>query len=558
MQLRPLFLTLLVLMLLLTASCAPKLIKKEQFITESPKPYKRITDYSDALKKLGAMIDAYGVIEQDVLVIQAKPVTNRSACKNLPMDITDMIESAVNKIGGKVRCALYHPSYIQGELITGSKTIGRQLPELVIDGAITECDENLDTQSHGVDADLMLDGDPKADIGGGYNKSLTYSNLALDLHFMDYATQILIPNKQTSIAVEVWNLQKNYNFGFQINGSGLGFDGQRKVVQGKHDAIRILVELSVLQLIGKYLELPYWRCLKGADEDADVIGLLNKQFSQAPPEKRVSVIQTLLLRHGYRLSASGQLDPATVNAINEVAARSGDQAPAKISPRLYSYLYTQMPLTVSAVPNSITPAPQVFSQQQTAPMAQIDPDAINLHTVFVFAPEGQQDFRPFHPGDLLRSGDHYKILVKPEDDTFLYLFQMDSSQQLYWLFPMDDLKINIQSRQPLKKNKTYSLPAQDEAYFLDQMQGNENIYMIARKTPDPYLEELGRLLMDQTDPQARRDAENKILQYIAAKKQVRNVNPGNQLTLNGIITLDASKLTGMDKDHVYIFPFRHR
>ncbi len=190
-------------------------------------------------------------------------------------------------------------------------------------------------------------------------------------------------------------------------------------------------------------------------------------------------------------------------------------------------------------------------------MAQIDSDAINLHTVFVFAPDGQ-NFRPFHPGDLLRSGDHYKILVKPEDDTFLYLFQMDSSQQLYWLFPTDGLKINIQSRLPLRKNQTYSLPAQDEAYFLDHKQGDENIYMIARKTPDPYLEELGRRLMDQTDPQARREAEKKILQYIANKKQVHNINPGNQLNLNGVITLDAGKLTGMDKDHVYIFPFRHR
>ena len=557
MQLRPLFLMLLALMFLLTTSCAPRLTKKEQFIKEHPKPYKRITDYSDALKKLGAMIDVYGVIEQDALVIQAKPVTNRSACKNLPMDITDMIESAVNKIGGKVRCALYEPAYIIGEVQTGSTTIGRTLPELVIDGAITECDENLDTKSHGVDADIMLDGAPKADIGGGYQKSLTYSRLAVDLHFMEYATQMLIPDKQTSMAVEVWNLQKSYNFGFQINGSGLGIDGQRKVVQGKHDAIRILVELSVLQLVGKYLELPYWRCLKGADEDSDVIGMLNQQFSQALPEKRVSVIQTLLLRHGYRLSASGQMDSATVNAIKEVAAKSGGQAPAQISPQLYSYLYTRMPLNVSAIPNFATPAPQASSQQQSAPMAQIDPDAINLHTVFVFAPNGQ-DFRPFHPGDQLRSGDHYKILVKPEDDTFLYLFQMDSSQRLYWLFPTDDLKINIQARLPLRKNQTYSLPAQDETYFLDQMQGDENIYMIARKTPDPYLEELGRRLMDQTDPQARREAEKKILQYIANKKQVRNVNQGNPLTLNGVITLDAGKLTGMDNDHVYIFSFRHR
>jgi hypothetical protein len=331
---------LLALMLLLTASCAQRLTTGEQFIKESPKPYKRITDYSDALKKLGTMIGAYNAIEQDALVIQAKPVTNRSACKNLPMDITDMIESAVNKIGDKIRCALYEPAYIIGEVQTGSTTIGRQLPELVIDGAITECDENLDTQSYGVDADIMLDGDPKADIGGGYQKSITYSRLAVDLHFMEYATQMLIPDKQTSMAVEVWNLQKSYNFGFQINGSGLGIDGRRKVVQGKHDAIRILVELSVLQLVGKYLELPYWRCLEGAEEDADVIGMLNKQFLHAPPEKRVSVIQTLLLRHGYRLSASGQMDSATVNAIKEVAAGSGGQAPAQISPQLYRVIFT--------------------------------------------------------------------------------------------------------------------------------------------------------------------------------------------------------------------------
>ena len=75
----------------------------------------------------------------------------------------------------------------------------------------------------------------------------------------------------------------------------------------------------------------------------------------------------------------------------------------------------------------------------------------------------------------LRSGDRFKILVKPASSCFLYLFLHDSQQELSVLFPEGFAT----SEHALRADRRYRLPAPERWYYLDDKPGVETLYLIA-------------------------------------------------------------------------------
>ncbi len=77
------------------------------------------------------------------------------------------------------------------------------------------------------------------------------------------------------------------NVGFEIFGAALGYKSSVKTVQGRHVAVRALVEMSVLEVIGRYLNLPYWRFLPDANPMQSSSKTLNRASArQTRREKR--------------------------------------------------------------------------------------------------------------------------------------------------------------------------------------------------------------------------------------------------------------------------------
>jgi len=88
---------------------------------------------------------------------------------------------------------------------------------------------------------------------------------------------------------------------------------------------------------------------------------------------------------------------------------------------------------------------------------------------------------------VLRSGDSYGLDFIPEDDCFLYIYQLDPTQNFTQLFP--DPKIALR-QDPLRAGKTYQIPAGDNRFILDQNAGRENLYFVASRWPSRDLEAL--------------------------------------------------------------------
>jgi hypothetical protein len=114
------------------------------------------------------------------------------------------------------------------------------------------------------------------------------------------------------------------------------------------------------------------------------------------------------------------------------------------------------------------------------------PVAVN----YSYRQAGQNQMKNLTNGTVLRDGDHYKITFTPQADGYVYIFQADTSGKVYQLFPMSSMKgVEVHNYNPVKANTTYTLPAADKSFYLDEQHGEEKIYFIATKQPDQSLEQ---------------------------------------------------------------------
>jgi hypothetical protein len=143
--------------------------------------------------------------------------------------------------------------------------------------------------------------------------------------------------------------------------------------------------------------------------------------------------------------------------------------------------------TVPVTPEAGGAGPKTVS---VTPAAAEAPKPLNFKLNYVYRPGGKGDLKPLIEGSKLNSGDHYKIKFTPAEDSYVYIFQVDSSQAIYRLFPMHSFGgVTVNNLNPVRAGKTYHLPADDKSFQLDQQKGTESIIFLAFREPNQELEE---------------------------------------------------------------------
>ncbi|MGF1529355.1 MAG: DUF4384 domain-containing protein [Candidatus Competibacterales bacterium] len=123
-------------------------------------------------------------------------------------------------------------------------------------------------------------------------------------------------------------------------------------------------------------------------------------------------------------------------------------------------------------------APTPVRTTPVQPLANVQPMSFEVN--YVYRPGGRGELRALTDGAVLRSGDHYKIQFTPEQDGYVYIFQIDSKEAIYRLFPMDSFgSVDVSQHNPVKAGVTYTLPGDDKSFQLDQSKGVESIFFMA-------------------------------------------------------------------------------
>jgi hypothetical protein len=296
----------------------------------------RTTIFTDSLNKLGVLLNAYYVPSTPV---QSKNIGNKTAEKNLPTELYAMTAAAINKIGRPIVFVPYDAKYVMSEAVTGGK-ISRLYPKVVLAGGITGFDKDMFEKEREVEASGGWAG---AQGGGHMKASANYSRITFDLNAMDYKTQSYFPQVIASNSIVL--IKDSFGWGIYgyYMGNGASFDSDLKRKQGIHAALRNLVEFSILEVIGKCFNVPYWRTIEGALPDTEMIARITKDFSEKNKEQQALIIKKLLFLHGFNgLDRSNYIfksneDEALKTAMRQYQAANMDE------------LYTQLWLNVPTI-----------------------------------------------------------------------------------------------------------------------------------------------------------------------------------------------------------------
>jgi hypothetical protein len=116
-------------------------------------------------------------------------------------------------------------------------------------------------------------------------------------------------------------------------------------------------------------------------------------------------------------------------------------------------------------------------------------DPLDFKINYMYRSGGKGLFKPLTNGGTLHSGDYYKIIFTPIEDCYVYIFQLDSANKLFRLFPIQGFdNVTVNHANPVKAGQTYYIPSKHQSFELDEQTGPETIYFVATRQDDVILE----------------------------------------------------------------------
>ena len=165
------------------------------------------------------------------------------------------------------------------------------------------------------------------------------------------------------------------------------------------------------------------------------------------------------------------------------------------------------------------------------PLMAFSAEPPDIDIKYLYRHEGSKQFKILTEGSILYSGDFYKILFAPatteKTDIYVYVFQTDSSDNIYRLFPMKSFAgVTVNNFNPVQPGITRYIPAKKKSFFLDEQIGKEQIYFLATRQPDTELENQYQqvlLARSEQNPEKIQSAQETLRQRLKACEGCVNV-----------------------------------
>lgn len=380
-------------------------------------PVRTITSFSASLRCMDHLFQQYGITNRLVTSDGIPDATGEVFAGTKEMLITAISQSSVasnafNFVDFENDSNITTLGALQSDPNLGLGVPSNfQVPQHYIRGAITQLDSGViaETASAGV-------GIPQADIG--ISTDQIASVISVDVNVGHVSTRQMIPGVSASNSIVVRRSGKSADAGASIDKLGLNFNLSFNRSEGMHAAVRTLIELSTIEVLGKLTQVPYWRCLEIEQTNPEVEQQARSWFRQMDEEERVTFAQRALKgMDRYDGEVDGQLNNATREAIGAYQSENQQIANGKVDFDLYaSLIASDLALGQPPEPEAV---PAAFEPREGP---QVTPNSVNLTT-----PRGPQN--RYFPGE------YVQVLVETTADAFTYCYYQDSGNQVVRLFP---------------------------------------------------------------------------------------------------------------------------
>ncbi len=479
---KTIFLTLTSIILLTGCESNPQNVDVQ---LEKSAPAPTFTIYTSAIDKLGLMTNIYDTEALKIMTTQVSDNTGTSIATQaeIPSDITEMVKSSLNSIGGRITYIPYDPNFISNNMAVGySEFSNKLIPDVMVSGGITEFDRALVSKGKGTDIGL-------GGTIGGKSIGLDFTDkgksslarVTLDFNLVDFQTFAGIPRIQAINSMKLSAAKKETSIGFQIVGNAFGVNGDVQKVQGRHAAVRLLVQLSMIQIVGRYQGLPYWNLIPGATNDQVVVDRVIEKYYALSQNEKIIKFQELLYIMGYDVNVTGQYDSQTDQFLQDFASKNG-LSESSISPQLYMELYRSLPITHEAkhrrdILNNKSTARKIVRLQSPKKVTK-KVKRVPARPKQAIAETGTlkiwTDKKNYKIGDIM------KVMYSVDKPMYVRLMIFNSQGKIDTLFPNP-----LQSDMVFEPGKTYQIPPRGAEFTLDigGPEGTDYIKGVASKNP---------------------------------------------------------------------------
>ncbi|MFZ5483727.1 MAG: DUF4384 domain-containing protein [Pseudomonadota bacterium] len=308
---------------LLTA-CSPLPPKSEDAKTATTppetKPQRNISNFSDALRCMDKMYIDFGVRDVSVMLEDLSDQTRKVSAGTRDMMMTAISDQnrrsrAIELIafGQDANNAVAFLSNAQ------KRSAFAVVPRYSVRGSISQLDEGVLKRQ--ADGGLSLG----SLLGVGASTSRQFNVLGLDVAMVETERLAMLPGVVSKNLTAITKEGDAVDAQATISKVGINFSSSLQRTEGNAQALRNMVDLSSVELFGRLLKLPYWRCLGADAKHPDVANEIEDWFiGMERAGELTPYFQTQLRNRGYYDGpANGKVTPALLRAVSAYRAALG-------------------------------------------------------------------------------------------------------------------------------------------------------------------------------------------------------------------------------------------
>lgn len=273
----------------------------------------------------------------------------------------------------------------------------------------------------------QIEGAPLLRTADGGGATGATSVIGIDLALLNSQDQSLVPggsslNTLTARRAAGGALQ------VQMRKLGVGFNPTWSGHDGPASAMRSLVELASIELVGRLAKVPYWSCLGATDADEAVQAEVRDWYDTmaARPQEIIQYFQLQLRqRRAYDGAIDGTVNPAFKDAVARYREAMGQAREAKLSLEFFQAYLSADHRQVAA---KLAPAAAAQSYA-VAPAAPAQASAVPVRAPLNLQIGAINDARRFARGEAVQ------LAIRPNRDAHVYCFLQDEKRQVTRFFP---------------------------------------------------------------------------------------------------------------------------
>ena len=372
---------------------------------------RNIGNFNEALRCMDDMFLSQG--KRDIYITTAgiPDATGLIAAGTKEMFIT-----AVSRMSAKsdaFRFVDYDPTQTDVQVL--SELVGLHddfvAPNYYVRGAITQLDSNVIQSSASAGVSI-----PFMDLA--INGNQVVSVVSIDLNIGKLVTRQILPGISASNSIAVVQSGKGADVGGLIGKAGLSLSVSLDKSEGFHQAVRNLIELSTIEILGKLTKVPYWQCLSIESTNPSYRTEARGWFDMMGEGERDRFVSTALVRTGYLSSGGDRASSGFSDAIARYQADNDLVPSGRVDFDLYYRLLANearhpgtKPIPVSPVSAAVTPA-----------VPPPEPPRLVVST-------------PRGPKPRYRVGETLVLSVQPTQDAYVYCYYQDATGTVARIFP---------------------------------------------------------------------------------------------------------------------------